>query len=100
MQWVFKELSTEAGFPQTIITSTPGTPNFLSWYFFFFHLLFFANLKGENPPHPDDFLSPVRVGALSRLEPKLCGTSIFSSARGEELCEGVADTKGRVTLPC
>ncbi|PNJ48683.1 SLC4A4 isoform 5, partial [Pongo abelii] len=31
MQWVFKELSTEAGFPQTIITSTPDTPNFLSW---------------------------------------------------------------------
>ncbi|XP_032115256.1 electrogenic sodium bicarbonate cotransporter 1 isoform X7 [Sapajus apella] len=32
MQWVFKEqLSTEAGFPQTIITSTPDIPNFLSW---------------------------------------------------------------------
>nr|XP_025859264.1 electrogenic sodium bicarbonate cotransporter 1-like [Vulpes vulpes] len=31
MQWVFKELSTEAGFPQTIITSTPDKPNFLSW---------------------------------------------------------------------
>lgn len=55
MQWVFKELSTEAGFPQTTITSTPGTPHFLSWYFFFFFSSFFvlgADPKGENPQHP------------------------------------------------
>lgn len=51
MQWVFKELSTEAGFPQTIITSTPDTPNFLSWYFFLSFLFSVANPRGENPQH-------------------------------------------------
>lgn len=84
MQWVFKELSTEAGFPQTIITSTPGTPNFLSWYFFFLSSFFGgASQRGEPPASSlkdrDDFLLPVPVGALSRLELKLCGTGIFSS---------------------
>lgn len=31
VQWLFEELSTETGFPQTIITNTPETSVFLSW---------------------------------------------------------------------
>lgn len=92
VQWVFKELSTETGFPQTTITSTPGTPNFLSWYFFFsfcFHLCFslLQLPRGRSPPpHPayknwDYFLFPIHVASLSRLELKLCGASTFSRTR-------------------
>lgn len=61
-QWVFKALRT--GFPQTIITSTPDTSNFLSWYFFFLFalILFLQTPRGEPPVaslQDRDFLSPV-----------------------------------------
>ena len=94
MQWVFKELSTEAGFPQTTITSTPGTPHFLSWYFFFLFIFFCFGGRSQRGEPPTSNLQdwdalhlPVPAGALSRLEQKLCGTGIFWSTRWEELKE-------------
>lgn len=73
VQWVFKELSTETGFPQTTITSTPDTPNFLSSYFFFlpFALIsvspFCNSPEGESPLH----IQPTRLGLFSVPYP--CG---------------------------
>lgn len=107
VQWVFKELSTETVFPQTTATSTPDTPNLLSWYFFFSSLLLStlflpsATPQRENPPSTSSlqdwgyFLFFIHVDTLSRLELKLCGASTFSSTRREERREGVTATKGR-----
>lgn len=106
VQWVFKELSTETGFPQTTITSIPDTPNFLFWYFFFSFAFisvspFCYSPEGESPStfslqDWDYFLFPIHVATLSRLELKLCGASTFSSStRWEELREGVTAAKGR-----
>lgn len=110
VRWLFEELSTETGFPQTIITNTPETSILLSWYFFssfaFISVFPFCNSpKGHSPSTSslqdwDYFLLPVHVAALSRLDLKLCGASTFSSTRWEEPREGVTATKGRGTLLC
>lgn len=91
MQWVFKELSTEAGFPQTIITSTPDTPNFLFWYFFFPLSSFsFANPKGENPQHPacriEMIFSPCPCGCPLKVRTWSYVGPAYSSAREEKSC--------------
>lgn len=73
VQWVFKELSTETVFPQTTATSTPDTPNLLSWYFFFFSFAFNSVSPFCNSPEGESpfYLQPTRLGLFSVLYP--CG---------------------------
>lgn len=81
VRWLFEELSTETGFPQTIITNTPETSILLSWYFFFFfcfHLCFSLLQLPKGTLSLN--IQPTRLGLFSLACPCRCPLKVSPEA--------------------